>query len=156
MYLDKDLECEIRDIAQNLFSQNNIKIFDFKIFREANNLVLRFLVDKPEGGILIDECSSLNKQLVRLIDESKILEDGFTLEVASPGLDRALKTHDDFLRVINKNIVCFLSLPLEGKTEVRGELINVTDDSIIVMNTKEYEIKLTAIAKAKQIINIGR
>lgn len=156
MYLDKDLELKIRNLAQELFNKSNVKIFELKIFRQANNLVLRLLVDKPQGGISVDECSMLNRELGKIIDETNILEESFILELSSPGIDSILKSEDDFLRVLDKEIICFLSNPVEEKREITGKLIRVGGGSITIFNSKEYVIQLGDITKARQTIKFGR
>lgn len=152
MYLE--LEEKLKALAEEFFRQNNVYIFEFKIFRQGKDLILRFFVDKPEGGISIDECSLLNRQLGELLDKEDVLDENFVLEISSPGVDRNLKTKEDFLRIIGKEIVCFLRAPYEAKTEIRGKLMKATDESITICNSREYELNLTNIAKARQVIEV--
>lgn len=156
MYLEEDRESRLKEIAQGLFNQNNVHIFEFKIFRKAQDVIVRFLVDKPNGGISIDECSYLNKEFIAKLEAEKMLDENFVLEISSPGIDRDLKVKEDFLRIVNKEIACFLKVPYEGKLEIQGKLIQVENDSIVIYNIKEIKIKLSDIARAKQVITLGR
>lgn len=155
MYLDELQESKILEAAKNLCSKDNFKIFGFKVFREAGKIVLRFLVDRPEGGITIDECTSVNRELGNVIEQDNILNESFILEVSSPGLDAVLKTKDDFLRVLNRGIVCYLNKPFNNKLEIKGKLIKVNDNSIVILNNAEIELNMADINKSRQIVTIG-
>jgi len=57
--------------------------------------MLRLFIDKP-GGINVDDCASLSRQLTRVLEVEGIEYD--RLEVSSPGLDRPLRKAGDFAR----------------------------------------------------------
>lgn len=80
----------------------NLDLVDIIYRYEGRGLVLRVLVDKPEGGITLDECAGLNNEISRILDEKDMLQQRYILEVSSPGLDRPLNSKNDFLRCINK------------------------------------------------------
>jgi ribosome maturation factor RimP len=81
------------------------------------------------------------------------LQQRYILEVSSPGLDRPLKSRNDFLRCINRKVRVFLNEPINGKSELEGVITEVKDDSVyIVINTESIEVPLSKVAKAKQVI----
>jgi ribosome maturation factor RimP len=49
-----------------------------------------------QGGVSIDDCARASTLVGDLIDGEDLFEEGYTLEVSSPGLDRPLKTAMDF------------------------------------------------------------
>ncbi|MFA5436978.1 MAG: ribosome maturation factor RimP [Candidatus Omnitrophota bacterium] len=120
---------------------------------EGGGLVLRILADKPEGGINMDECAILNRDIGRFLDEKDIIRDRYMLEVASPGLDRALRTKDDFSRFLNKKARFFLNNPINGKIEWDGLIARVEEESVFVnINGENVEVPFIKINKAKLII----
>ena len=120
---------------------------------EGRDLFLRILVDKPEGGIILEECSRLNRELGVLLDEKDILRERYVLEVASPGLDRPLKTKADFMRCLQREARFFLNEPLGGKIELAGVIEKVENDSVFVAQDNDVvEIPLAKINRAKQVI----
>jgi ribosome maturation factor RimP len=56
---------------------------------------LRLFIDKP-GGIGVEDCANLSRQLTRVFEVEGI--DYERLEVSSPGLDRPLRKAGDFAR----------------------------------------------------------
>src|SRR3954468_20515880 len=57
--------------------------------------MLRLFIDKP-GGIRVEDCAAVSRQLSRVFEVEGI--DYERLEVSSPGLDRPLRKHGDFAR----------------------------------------------------------
>ena len=51
-----------------------------------------------EGGIGIEDCDEISRRLSDWLDENDFIDEGYILEVSSPGLGRALKKDKDFLR----------------------------------------------------------
>jgi len=56
---------------------------------------LRLFIDKP-GGIDVEDCAALSRQLSRVFEVEGVDYD--RLEVSSPGLDRPLRKEADFAR----------------------------------------------------------
>jgi len=122
-------------------------------FYQGNTLFLRIIVDRGDGGITLDECAHLNNDIGRILDEKNLIQGKYILEVSSPGLDRPLKTKNDFSRCINRRVKFFLSEAINGKIEIdgiikepRGEGVSIDTENGIIL------IPFSKINKAKQII----
>ena len=57
--------------------------------------LLRLFIDKP-GGIGLEDCAAVSRQLARVLEVEGVEYD--RLEVSSPGLDRPLRKAQDFAR----------------------------------------------------------
>jgi len=57
--------------------------------------LLRLFIDKP-GGIGLEDCAAVSRQLSRVLEVEGVKYD--RLEVSSPGLDRPLRKAQDFAR----------------------------------------------------------
>lgn len=152
--MDNDtLRDEIRRAVEDFLITQNLDLVDLIYRHEGRNLVLRVLVDIPEGGISVGDCASLNKSLNALLDEKNILQQQYILEVSSPGLDRPLKTKQDFSRCVNRRVRFFLREPIEGKLEYAGIIARVADETVYVdIGTRIIPIQLQKITKGKQEI----
>jgi ribosome maturation factor RimP len=120
---------------------------------EGRDLYLRVLADRAEGGITLDECSSLNSGIGAMLDEKNLVDARYILEVSSPGLDRPLRTKADFLRCLNRRARLFLRESLEGRSEIEGLIKGLAGDNVVVEEgAKSTEVPLSKISKARQII----
>jgi ribosome maturation factor RimP len=149
MYVEID---KIKEVVMPLLENYCIDLVDLHFHRGRKQIILKFLVDKPNGGISLDDCAKLNEDISELLDKENLIQESFLLEVSSPGLDRPLLTIKDFIRAKNKEVRIFLREPIEGKLEWTAEIKNVKENSIIMnINGKETQIPIDKINKAKQI-----
>jgi ribosome maturation factor RimP len=144
---------EIKDILGDFLRNENFVLVDIIYRYENGNLFLRILADKPQGGITLDECAQLNRIISQILDEKNILMEKYILEVSSPGLDRHLKSEQDFSRVLNKKVKIFLAEAVSGKIEWDGLVKEVNSSSLYLDTGKEVlDIALGNINKGKLLI----
>jgi len=144
---------ELTVLISSFLRERSLDFVDLTYRMEGKSAVLKVLVDRPEGGITLDECSELNRQISELLDQRDILSQKYILEVSSPGIDRPLKTEGDFRRALNREVRFFLNVPVDGRTEISGVVKFVGAASVSIdTDSGILEIEYVNIVKAKQII----
>jgi ribosome maturation factor RimP len=114
-------------------------LVDIRI-KPTNNI--KVFIDGDQG-ISIEKCVRYNRALYRRLEEMAIFPDGdFSLEVSSPGLDEPLK----LLRQYKKNVGRQVELVLQDGSKTEGRLLEVSEDGVIVEETKGKN-------KKKEVIN---
>jgi ribosome maturation factor RimP len=150
----QELITQIKALIADYLKNQAVELVNLIYRHEGQNLFLRILVDKPEGGIRLDECAYLNNQISSMLDEKDIIQTRYILEVSSPGLDRPLVTKSDFLHCLGRNVRFFLRRQINGKTELEGRIKGAGEESIDVqMQEQCLKIPLSDIARARQIID---
>jgi len=82
--------------------------------------LLRVFIDKA-GGISLDDCAALSRQLARVLPVEGI--DYERLEVSSPGLDRPLRKAADFVRFAGQRAELRMRTPdARGRRKFTGVL----------------------------------
>ncbi|MEA3560345.1 MAG: ribosome maturation factor RimP [Candidatus Omnitrophota bacterium] len=139
--LHEDLVNKVRELLSGMLKQRGIELVELSYRRQNKGMVLRFLVDKT-GGISLDECSRLNHEINRVLDNTGIINARYMLEVSSPGLDRPLKTKQDFIRAIGRPVKVITRLPVDGKQEHSGELkgIGKKGKNIVIINEDDQTV----------------
>ncbi|MFH1877426.1 MAG: hypothetical protein ABH883_01285 [Candidatus Omnitrophota bacterium] len=99
--------------------------------RGAKGALIDVVLDK-KGGISLDECTFINRTVTKWIAENGFFENGVTLDVCSPGLDRELKTDKDYFWARGKVVRVILREPVDSRNPVTGELVTVDNDSIVI------------------------
>ena len=144
---------ELNILLKGYLESLNFVFIDVICRYEGNGLVVRVLADRPQGGINLDECAGLNRDLGRLLDEKDLIKERYILEVSSPGLDRPLKTQDDFSRLLNKKAKFFLNEAINGKLEWDGLIARVNQESVFIATDNGIiEVPFLKLNKAKLII----
>lgn len=128
-------------------------LVEMTLKRRGRTYVVEILVDKESGGITIGECSAINREIFRQCEQSRILGEIFQVEVASPGLDRPLRTAGDFTRARGRPIRIHLRAPVNARLEYAGTLEDVQDARVTV-NTPQgvMELSIDNIQKAVQVV----
>lgn len=138
----------IRAIVFNLLSDKELELVDLTFKREGGSKVLRITADK-KGGITVDECAEANGLISQALDEADFINEPYLLEVLSPGLDRPLKTKEDFKRAVGKRIRIYTYVPFGGARDFTGELISADGGTMTVNTGKEdIRIEIDKISKA--------
>ncbi|GLI38829.1 ribosome maturation factor RimP [Geobacter hydrogenophilus] len=84
-------------LAESLLSSQGMELVDIEYKREGRHMVLRLFVDKA-GGITLDDCALVSRDLSEILDVEDFISENYTLEVSSPGLNRPLKRESDYER----------------------------------------------------------
>lgn len=97
------------------------------------NSRLRIYADAP-GGIGVDQCASLSRELATLLDVLDAITYRYVLEVSSPGLSRPLFTPAHFKQQLSKEVKLTLVHPNEtGQRQYRGVIDSVDGEAICLV-----------------------
>ena len=96
---------QIEDIVNNIFAKyenkNGIELVDTEFVKEGPDWFLRLYIDKT-GGVNLDDCEDVSRFVGKELDILNPINQSYTLEVSSQGLERRLKKEKDFIRNIGK------------------------------------------------------
>jgi ribosome maturation factor RimP len=149
---NSQVEQEVMKICEPLAAEQGLSIVDICFRRETHGWVLRVLVERLEGRVSIDDCSTLSRELSDLIDIEDPIEGKYNLEVSSPGLDRPLTKAEDYKRFSGREVALKTSAPVEGRKNFKGVLSGLVDDTLsIEIDGKTYQLKLKDIAQANLV-----
>lgn len=121
----------VREVAEVYLQENGIELIDIIFRRESSGLVLRIVADTA-SGITVSECTELNNFLSETLDREDIIQDRYTLEVSSPGLDRPIKTDRDFERSMGKKLEFTTFEAIDGKKTHEGVLIGMDKNNVVI------------------------
>ena len=138
----KSIEATIEALVQPIVDAKNIEIVDIEYVKEAGQFYLRIYLEK-EGGISLDDCADVSRELNPILDEKDPIKDNYFLEVCSPGLDRPLKKDKDFERYKGRDVEIKLYKPMNGSKQFEGELVGLTEDNNIKVIIDGEEVDFT-------------
>ncbi|GGP12436.1 ribosome maturation factor RimP [Oceanobacillus neutriphilus] len=124
------------ELVNPILEEKNLELVDIEYVKEGKNWFLRVYIDK-EGGIDIVECGEVSEQLSEKLDEADPIKEAYFLEVSSPGVEKPLKTLEDFKKNIGNNVFVKLYEKIDGEKTYEGILQNVENDTVAI----EYKIK---------------
>ena len=145
----EEYELRTEQLITPLVEKNNFELVDVEYVKEGANWYLRAYIDK-EGGITVDDCEIVSRELSDLLDQEDFIPDAYILEVSSPGLGRQLKKDKDFKRSIGEEVEVKLYKSIElfdekGKKVKVKELfgfLKAYDADTITLDLDEEELVL--------------
>lgn len=141
-------------MAESLAEPLQLEIVDVEFRREPSGRILRVFIDKP-GGITLDDCQALSRELSRKLDEADPIAESYSLEVSSPGLERPLKRPRDFERFAGQPVHVRTFGPIDGRRNFKGELLGLEDGAVVVrLENEDVKIPMEMIARARLVAQI--
>lgn len=131
-----EIEQYCTSLVEPIIEKGKFELVDVEYVKEGADYYLRVFADK-EGGITIDDCVTISRQLEEKLDADDKLEDAYILEVSSPGLTRPLKKEKDFKRSIGKLVEVKLYSAISGNKEYCGILHEYTETSITLVDEED-------------------
>lgn len=125
----EECESKVETWLLPLLEKNQFELVDVEYVREAGIWYLRAYIDK-EGGITVDDCEVVSRELGDWLDQEDFIEDSYILEVSSPGLGRPLKKEKDFARSLGKDVEVRLYRPINKQKEFTGTLKAYDADTV--------------------------
>jgi ribosome maturation factor RimP len=114
----------VREIAERVAISEGLELVDVEFLGRGPNAVLRIYLDKP-GGINISDCQAVSGQVGTILDVEEVIDQSYTLEVSSPGLDRKLLKPADYQRFAGKPVKLVLKGPRQGPRRYKGLLVGI-------------------------------
>jgi len=133
-----DLIENVRAAATRVAASYGLEIFDIQFRREAAGMVLRVLIDRPgpaaqaEESVSVDDCAHVSRDLSAILDVEDVVPAAYILEVSSPGLDRPLRTADDYRRFAGRRAKLVMRERIDGQGFFRGRLGGVDGGDVII------------------------
>jgi ribosome maturation factor RimP len=93
---------------------------------------LQIMADRPEGGIVVDECARISTAVSAVLDVEDPIEDNYSLEVSSPGIDRPLTRLKDFDVWADYEARVETSELIDGRRRFKGMLRGTEGDEILI------------------------
>ncbi|KJU81844.1 protein belonging to Uncharacterized protein family UPF0090 [Candidatus Magnetobacterium bavaricum] len=131
-----------------------VELVDVTFRGNARRRILSVTIDS-ESGVTLQDCSSVSRQLGAILDVEDIVPGPYTLEVTSPGIDRPLKTKEDFAKSIGKLLRVVSRQKIGTQSFFIGRLFDVTATAILLEEEKKrVEIPFDNISRAQVEIEI--
>jgi ribosome maturation factor RimP len=147
----------IREIAGRVAGEHGLLIDDVTMRREGKEAVLRVVLDRPgpgatpEDSVSHADCERVSRELGAILDVEDLVPDRFTLEVSSPGLDRPLRSAEDYRRFAGRLAKLVTREPINRQKAFAGRLRGMEGDDVLFESEggKLVRVPLALISRAR-------
>jgi len=133
-----DIIEHVRALAGRVAGSYGLELFDVQFRREGSGMVLRVQIDRPgpaataEESVSVEDCAHVSRDLSAVLDVEDVVPTAYTLEVSSPGLDRPLRSTDDYRRFSGRRAKLVMREPVDGQRHFKGRLAGVDDQAVLI------------------------
>jgi ribosome maturation factor RimP len=144
---------EAETLVRPVVEGAGLELVDVAFRRESGRRVLSVVVDR-DGGVDLDTIAELAEKVSRRLDVEGFAPGPYALEVSSPGIERSLKRPNEFQRCVGDTVKVKTTTPIEGRSNITGELVSADDDSIVVAaEREELRVRYAEIANARTVVD---
>ena len=141
------LKDKVFGVVVEALAREGCELVDIAVSVYKNNTTIRVFVCE-DGGVSIERCGQLSRIVGDMLDGTDFLDQGYVLEVSSPGLDRPLTSTRDFRYRVGETVrIEFVDHMRKKET---AEILSATSDIVRFRNESgEFEIVMEEIEAAK-------
>ncbi len=147
-----ETEDRIRQVLEPILRSLGLDLWDMEFQKSGPKWLLRVYIDREiGGGVTLGDCEKVSRDLSTALDVEDFVQHAYTLEVSSPGLDRALTKPEHYERFSNSLVKIKLYQPINKEKVFKGTLRGL-HETFVKLEVAEGEIlaiPLSNIAKAQ-------
>jgi ribosome maturation factor RimP len=117
----------VKDIVLPILTTHEVDLYDV----DVQGPLVRVVVDRS-GGVDLEVLSAVTRAVSRALDDADPIGHRYTLEVTSPGLERQLRTPEQFARAVGEVVRVKTKADVEGERRVEGVLSAADAERITV------------------------
>lgn len=148
----------LKQKIDNIISQKGFFLIELILRGDKKQRIIEIFIDGKEP-VTASVCAELSRIIKDKIEEEKLIDSNYRLDVSSPGIERPLKFLEQYYKHINRNFEVHFQAGDE-KLMINGKLIRIEDDKLIfevksksAKENDEYVINFKDINKAKVLIS---
>ncbi|CAG37344.1 ribosome maturation factor RimP [Desulfotalea psychrophila] len=144
---------KIEGYVASVLQSMDVELVDIQFRCEGHGWVLRLFID-VEGGVTLDLCAQVSREVGQYLDVEDVIEQAYHLEVSSPGVERPLKSLANFERFAGKKARIKLHEPLNGEKTFEGIIGPVEDGEVSLLVDGKIAVKcgIEQLNKARLVL----
>ena len=146
---------QLKEISKPVVGQEDMFLVDVEV-KPAATKEIWILVDSESGGVNVDTCSKISRELAFLLEEKNVIGGAYRLNVSSPGLSRPLSDPRQYMKNSGRRVKVKYK-PDDDYLTVEGELSNVisgTSFDVITDDGSHKKIGFSDVIETKVIPKI--
>jgi len=115
---------------------------------------LQIMAERLDRAMMnVEDCAAISRAVSPLLDVDDPIQDAYSLEVSSPGVDRPLVRRNDFERFAGFEAKIEMAYLVDGRKRFTGRLVGPVDDGIqILVEGETQDLPFDDIVKAKLVL----
>ena len=144
-----DVAARVSELVEPLLEARGAELYDVVL----GGATLQILV---AGGVDLDRLAEITRDISSALDQADPMPDRYTLEVSTPGLERALRTPQHFAGAIGERVKIKTNPNIGGDRRVEGALTAADDEGFVVdTGTEQRRMSYGDVERARTVFEWG-
>lgn len=145
------VQTKLEEIITPAVSAVGCELWGVEFHAQGKKSLLRIYITKT-GGVLIEDCEAVSRQVSSVLDVEDPIRSEYTLEVSSPGMDCQLFKLSQYDEFIGQTLAIKLRMAFEGRKKFTGVLKGIEGDEVVLeLDGEEYILPYELIDKANVV-----
>ena len=147
---------EVRDLAEAVARRHSVRLWDVEMGGSPGRAIVRIYVD-ADDGVDLDTVAEVSEEISRGLDLSDPIDGRYTLEVSSPGLERALKSRRHFEASVGMPVVVKTTEVMAGDSHRIDGTVAAADADVVRIDAGGHDVVVPydAIKSARTVFEWG-
>ena len=147
------IDRRLAEIVQPVIEGMGFELVRIRLMGGKTSTV-QIMAERPEGGIEVDDCAEISIAVSAVLDVEDPIEENYTLEVSSPGIDRPLTRLKDFEAWEGYEAKIETTELIDGRRRFKGVLAGVEGDEVLLeINEGTVGLKFDWLSDAKLVLS---
>lgn len=126
------IDRRLAEIITPVLEGMGFELVRVRLMSSTKSKTLQIMAQRPDGGIEVDECAQISTAVSAVLDVEDPIEDEYTLEVSSPGIDRPLTRLKDFAAFDGYEVKIETTEMIDGRRRFKGALAGVEGEDVLL------------------------
>ena len=162
--VSSNLVPRIREIVERVAASEGLEVIEVDL-RGGRNGLLKIVIDRA-SGVTHQDCEVMSRQVGAILDVEDFVPHSYTLEVSSPGAERALTKEAEYERYAGKLAKVVFKTPLAaeagpslaGQGSLRGRIVSCREGRLVLEvlakggRTQNVEVPFENVARGNLVL----
>jgi len=156
--MNTDAVSGIASLLRPSFAHLGLELVDVQWSGHGRGAVLRLVIDRPDGGVTLDDCERASNTASAVLDVNDPIDHPYRLEVSTPGAERPIRRPEEWAAAMGRRVNVRLR---EGESELvlEGKLVSVSGDAAEIeirdrRTTRAVPFAIGAVVAARIVVDI--
>ena len=143
---------QLNNLVNSVVTGLGFQVWGYEYRPHSESALLRIFIEN-EGGVSIDNCTQVSRQIGAALDVDDIIPVAYILEVSSPGIDRVLFTPEQYKNYIGEAVKVRTRSPIEGRRNFKGSIESVGENEVnVTVDNDTFVIPFNVVDRARLVL----
>ena len=143
---------QLNNLVHSVVTGLGFEVWGYEYRPHSESALLRIFIEN-EGGVSIDHCTQVSRQIGAALDVDDIIPVAYILEVSSPGIDRVLFTPEQYKNYIGEAVKVRTRSPIEGRRNFKGVIESVDENEVnVTVDNETFVIPFNVVDRARLVL----